>query len=56
MGPIYTVIVLLQCRQVRLYVKTDFLYHSVFTMISAVYSGMILLISKYPSGVLLASA
>ena len=35
--PIYTIIVPLQCRQVHLYVKTEFLYYSVFTMISAVY-------------------
>ena len=35
-GPIYTVIVPLQCKQVRLYVKTEFLYYSVVTMISSV--------------------
>ena len=36
MGPVYIIIVPLQCRQVCLYVKTEFPYYSLFTMISAV--------------------
>ena len=35
-GPVYTVNVPLQCRQVRIYVKTEIPYYSVFIMISAV--------------------
>ena len=37
-NPIYTVKENLQCRRVRLYVKTEFMYYSVFTMISALYA------------------
>ena len=36
MGPVYTVNVPIHCRQVCIYVKTEFLYYSVFMMISAV--------------------
>ena len=36
LNPIYTVQEHLQCRQVSLYDKMDFLYYSVFTMISVV--------------------
>ena len=37
MDPVYTIIVPLECKQVHFYVKAKFLYHTVFTMTSAVY-------------------
>ena len=43
--PIYTVTENLQCRQVHLYVKTEFPYHSVLTMISAVLVRKVLLVA-----------
>ena len=48
-GPVYTVNVPLQCRRVRIYVKTEFPYYSIFIMISA----LIILIEATHQGTVL---